>query len=147
MTRTIVFLICVSLVIVGCAAPTSAPPPTLDDRFALEGTHWSLVSLTLDGVTQALNAVQIPTLEFTADGKIGGTGGCNNFGGSYTAQGEILTIREIRRTLMACMPNEILTLEDAYLSALESARLFEKRGNQLSITFAEGRGRLLFQLR
>lgn len=147
MTRTILFVISVSLLFVGCAAPTPAPPPTLDGRFALEGTRWSLVSLTLDGVTQTPNAVQIPTLEFTADGEIGGTGGCNNFGGSYTAQGEMLTIREIRRTLMACMPNEILTLEDAYLSALESARLFEKRDNQLTITFAEGRGRLLFQPR
>lgn len=144
MTRKFVILTFVSLVIVGCAAPTSAPPPTLDGRFALEGTHWSLVSLTLDGVTQTPNGVLIPTLEFTADGKIRGTGGCNNFDGSYTAQGEMLTIREISRTLMACMPNEILTLEGAFLSALQSARMFEKRDNQLSITFAEGMGKLLF---
>lgn len=141
----LLILVVIGLLAVNVLLPPPSPEP--DRPFTLAGTQWLLESLTLDGVTRTPSGLQIPTLDFTADGQIGGTGGCNNFGGSYTVQGEILSIQEIRRTLMACMPSEIMTLEDAYLSALESARLFEKRDNQMSITFAEGRGRLLFQPR
>ncbi len=142
------FLMFLCVVLVACAAPIPTPPTvTPESSFDLAGTRWELVSLTLDGVTQTPNKAALPTLDWHPNGEIGGTGGCNSFGGSYAAMGEMLVIKEIRQTVMACAPDEIMTLEAAYMSALASARMFEKRDNQLSITFAEGRGKLLLEPR
>lgn len=45
-----------------------------------------------------------PTIVFGADGRVGGTTGCNRFFGSHTLDGARLRVDELGSTKMACAP-------------------------------------------
>ncbi|MDK3072964.1 META domain-containing protein [Sedimentitalea sp. JM2-8] len=44
------------------------------------------------------------SLEFTPDGRVSGRGGCNQYTGSYTREGDTLTFGPLASTQMACVP-------------------------------------------
>lgn len=100
--------------------------------------------MTRDSVTQTPAAGRNVTMDFSNDGRVGGSAGCNSFGGTYETQGEILKISTLQITLLACLENGVMEFESAYVDALQNAQLFEKRNNELTITFANGTGRLRF---
>lgn len=130
-----IFLLCAALVLVACASPTPNP-------FSLTDTQWRLVSVTENGATKTPPTGIIVTLHFARDKQVRGNAGCNSFSGTYETQGEILKITALASTLMACLETEKMEFEGVYLLALQNAQLFEKRGNALTITFANGNGRL-----
>ncbi len=101
--------------------PACAPAPANQ----LSGTSWVLVSL--DGNVQVGEAIsgQPVTLAFTSDTEVGGSGGCNSFGGKYTATGSAISFSEIAATLMACTGEGIGEVEAAYFAALNSADHYE----------------------
>ena len=78
------------------------------------------------------------TVEFT-DGKIGGTSGCNSYGGAYTARGEKITTDSIAMTLMACMDPGVMEQEQAFMENLQNAQTFELTEGQLLIISSEGK--------
>jgi len=84
----------------------------------LEGTSWELQHIRK---TQALAEVTV-TATFT-DGRISGSGGCNNYFAEYEALGNRLTIGAPGSTMMAC-PEEIMAQERLVLSYLENAQTF-----------------------
>jgi heat shock protein HslJ len=57
------------------------------------------------------------TLEFE-DGRVAGNGGCNNFFGTYTVDGNQLTISALGSTMMACLPEEVMQQEAQVLALL-----------------------------
>ncbi len=133
------FFLTVALILfTACAAPTPSP-------FSLADTQWTLVSMTRDGVTKTPAAGRNVTLAFSRDGKVSGNSGCNSFGGNYETQGEVLKISALVSTLMACAENDAMEFEAAYVEALQNAQLYEKRGAELTITFANGNGKLVFR--
>ncbi len=68
---------------------------------SLIGT-WKLTSYgTADAVSSALADVEA-NLTFNEDGTVTGTSGCNEFGGSYTVEGDQITFEEIVSTLKLC---------------------------------------------
>ena len=95
----------------------------------LEGTSWALQSYR--------GAPPIPGRAITAvfkDGRVGGSSGCNSYGGSYQVKGEKISIGEIGMTEMACMdPVGVMDQEQAYLQSLGSAQTFELSNGQLVI--------------
>jgi heat shock protein HslJ len=124
------------------------PPPAQETPAPgggnLANTKWVLINITQDGSVQSTFPGTQVTLDFGADGTFSGNGGCNSFGGQYTAQGEILTMTNIFATERACLEPEKNQLESAYLAALDAAQLFEIRDDALTITFNNGAGKLTF---
>ena len=69
---------------------------------------------------------------------VGGNGGCNQFNGPYTINGQSLRIGPLASTSMAC-EEAVTTQEQAYLQALQSTTSYELTGNQLILRDGSGR--------
>jgi heat shock protein HslJ len=107
------------------------PPPVI------VGTDWRLTAYNdgKGGFVPALRHVTV-TATFGADGKLTGSGGCNEYRGKYTQTGENLLIGTlILMTRKAC-PADTRDQERAYLAGLRSATRAESAGGQLLLTRA-----------
>ena len=72
-------------------------------------------------------------------GEIRGTGGCNSYFGSYSIQGNNLTINELGWTEMACLdPEGVMDQEQVLMSLLSSADTFSSDGETLQIITSSG---------
>jgi heat shock protein HslJ len=110
----------------GGGASASAPLSNPD----LVGTDWALG----DFPGQVLGDVR-PTIAFSGDGTVSGTGGCNTFSGTYTTDGSKLTFGPLAATQKACSPEAVSTLEGAYLAALQAVTAYEiTSAGQLKLT-------------
>jgi heat shock protein HslJ len=78
------------------------PVPGLPQQMV--GPRWRLVSYQgADGQTSDVSANEI-TIQFAADGMVSGSGGCNGYGGTYTADATgALTLSQVVATLRACV--------------------------------------------
>jgi heat shock protein HslJ len=113
---------------------------------ALANTRWRLVSFGEPGAETPVVAGSTVTLEFEADGRVGGSGGCNSYGGQYQVQDGAVSFGELVSTLMACTDERLMQQEQQYLAALQSAGQFELAGRRLTIRYAGGRGALNFEV-
>jgi heat shock protein HslJ len=113
-------------------AACSGTGPTVEDP--LDGTSWVLVGYGL--------AAPLPGTQITAnfeDGQVGGSSGCNSYGGSYEVKGESITVTEIFVTEMACMdPEGVMEQEQTYLQYLSGATTFRVSEGQLQMTRPDG---------
>lgn len=126
-------------------APPSAPnTPATGGEDSLMGTLWVLESFGTPSAETAVTGETPLTLEFTLDGQVGGYGGCNSFGGSYTVEGNRLVLGEIVSTLVACVDTTLMNQEVEYLNALQTVAEFQVDGDRLAITYHEGQGTLNF---
>ena len=116
--------------------PPAASSPTLPAA-SLDGTSWRLVAFESAGASAPPAAGTQITLEFD-QGKIGGTSGCNSYGGGYTSVGSSITIGEMQQTLMGCEP-AVMSQEEQYSAALRGATAFAIAGDQLTIEHPGGR--------
>jgi heat shock protein HslJ len=99
----------------------------------LNGSAWILTELN----GQTVLSEPLVTLSFT-DGKLGGTDGCNHYGGSYIVNGSQFSAgKDIVSTLMACEEG-VMQQASAYLSALTSAVKFQVSGDKLTLSDANG---------
>lgn len=110
----------------------------------LAGTEWKLVSFGAVGAPSIIVEGTTVTIKFGTDGKAGGTGGCNSYGGDYQARGDNLTLTKIISTKRACVAQAAMEQENRYFKALELASRFKLTGDQLTIFYDEGRGALNF---
>ena len=131
-------------VLVLCAGLLVALPGCGGDDTSLEGTKWVMTAYAVDGSMQ--EALSTPAVEATfADGTVSGTGGCNQYNGSYELDGDRLSVGpSLARTMMAC-EQAIMDQEDAYLEALQSAASFKIDGDVLTIMDDSGATVLEFQ--
>jgi heat shock protein HslJ len=109
----------------------------------LAGTSWTLTSL--DGSAQVGAAVggSPITIEFDAEGRAGGSSGCNSYGADYsTNPANGITISQAVSTLMACMDQLVMENEAAFLQALSAITSYEIDGDTL--TLAGGGHTLIF---
>lgn len=122
------------LVLAACGGTTPAAPASL------AGTSWVLQ--TLNG--QPLVAGTTITLDFTG-GEIGGTAGCNQYGGSYTVEGDQLTFGMLFMTEMYCMdPEGVMAQESAYLETLATVARYRMAGERLELLDSDGQVVLSF---
>ncbi|MFC1466661.1 MAG: META domain-containing protein [Candidatus Brachytrichaceae bacterium NZ_4S206] len=105
-----------------------APEPN-----ALAGTSWTLA--TLGG--QPPVADTAVTLNFEADGRAGGSDGCNTFGGPYQVSGDALKFGALIGTLVACEA-PIMAQADAFRSALEQTARFTVANDTLTLLDTNG---------
>lgn len=132
------------LVILGAALVALVPAALTAAQAGspLDGTEWTLVSI--DGAA-AIPGTTV-TLAFEGlegSGRVSGNGGCNSYGGSYSLDGDALSISEVFSTLMACMDDNRTEQESAYFEALQAAAGYRITGNVLTITTEDG-GALVF---
>lgn len=94
----------------------------------LSSTTWQLSSMNGKNVVVANYPNGLPDVNFAADNKINGHGGCNRYGGSYTldADGK-LTLSQMISTKMFCEG----VAEDVYMKMLSKANQAKIEGNNL----------------
>jgi len=114
----------------------SAIPPV-----PLAGTRWALTQLT--GQTDTGPAITL-NLE---DARLGGSDGCNSYGGGYTLNGGKLTVdKNLVSTMMACPePEGGMDQEMQYLAALATAATYTVEGNRMELRTADGALAVSFQ--
>lgn len=129
------------LLLSGCGAstPASSSTPTVPStptndmtNPSLAGTSWLLE--TLNG--QPLVPDTQITLNFDA-AAASGTDGCNRYSGSYTVDGEQITITNIASTMMACA-EPVMQQATAYAAVLQEAATYSIAGQQLTLSEASG---------
>lgn len=106
---------------------------TLTRALTLPGTQWVLV--TLDGMEMLDETI---TLAFDAAGRITGSGGCNQFGGSYRTDGMHITISGIASTLRACLDDAVMSREAAYYRLLGAVTHYALFSDTLILYTANG---------
>jgi heat shock protein HslJ len=129
-----VFAVMLVVVVAGCApsqppADDAAPQAVAEPEVAAEiepetGRSpdpaelvgaWLLEDLGGGGVVDMVRT----TLEFDAEGRAFGSGGCNRYTGSYTYEDGVLSFGPMAGTKMMC-PEAVMDQEDRFLAALGS---------------------------
>ncbi|WP_316897057.1 META domain-containing protein [Pseudodesulfovibrio indicus] len=131
-----------------CGSHESAPAMSEDAfRQALVGKTWTLARI----VNREFDVDPPMTLQFTADGKVAGFGGCNNFTGTYTLEGQEIAFGPMASTRKSCGPAQdereytFLTFLAKVRSAdLEEDELKLSTENMSSMTFTSGSSGLLW---
>ena len=75
-------------------------------------------------------------VRFAVDGSVNGNGGCNKFFGTLETTDDGVAMGEIGATRMAC-PEDIMSLEHAFLQALQAAAQFEMGDDWLKMRSAD----------
>ena len=91
----------------------SAPMPSVEGSWVVTGFY--------DGSAAAIpSAGSGLTVAFASDGRVNGSGGCNDFGGPYGVSGNEIFIGPLMSTMSACDAT-LDTQEQQYLTALQQA--------------------------
>lgn len=100
----------------------------------ITGGTWRVEDINRRGVVD----IALTSLEFTPDGRVSGRGGCNQYTGSYTRDGDTLTFGPLAATQKACAP-ALDDQEQKFFQVLSSpvAVSFDATG-ALILTNAEG---------
>lgn len=102
----------------------------------LNNTKWVLTSFTDNGKENKVTHGRAFIKFDESKQSVGGNGSCNNFGGSYTLNGNNLTVSKVFSTKMFCQ--DVQKTEDSFLRLLETASRYEVKGNHLTIYNAQG---------
>lgn len=119
------------------AAGTEVAAFTVLDQ-GLAGTSWIVTGVnTGDAVTSPIMGTDL-TVAFGEDGTVSGSGGCNQFTGTYTVTDGALQVGPLASTMMACeTPAGTMEQEAAFLKALESATTIQLQVTSLTLRTAE----------
>lgn len=81
-------------------------------------------------------------IAFKTEGEVNGNGGCNNFFGSYTQDGNSITFGPLASTKKACQGK--MKAEAQFLSSIQKARAFD--ATHLEMVFKDEKGETLLRL-
>jgi len=111
--------------------------PNASPDLTLAGTGWIVSGMGAAAVVSGSE----PAINFTEDGRINGSTGCNRFFGAYTQDGAQLTFSGIGMTKMACSAEGVMAQEAAFASILsgEATASLDEAG-KLTIMGAKGIG-------
>jgi putative lipoprotein len=84
------------------------------DPAVLQGAAWVVEDINRGGVMDNSRL----TLTFGADGRVSGSGGCNSFSGTYSADGSSVTLGPLAMTRRACLGEALNAQETRYTQAL-----------------------------
>lgn len=108
------------------------PPPA-----ALESTLWRLEAFgTAEAVSSLLANTEINAI--FKDGSVSGFGGCNNYGGPFSTNGNALKIETLVITEMWCSPDEVSQQEQTFTAALIATTSYVIEGDMLTLTHPGG---------
>ena len=104
------------------------------------GTAWRVTGYNSgkQAVTSVLGGTAL-TMAFSADGKVSGSAGCNNYTGTYASNGSTLAFGPAATTRKMCAePARIMEQEQQFLKALESVATTRQEGDRLELRTADG---------
>lgn len=129
--------LCAGLLILSACAPTVSQQGSEAD---LTASVWGLSTLN----DQPLVPGTSISAQFTSDGKIGGSAGCNQYNGTYTTSGNKLQVAApLATTMMAC-PQEIMDQETTYLAALGEVKTYSITADQLTLSDGNKKNIMVF---
>jgi heat shock protein HslJ len=124
------------------ATPTTPTLPGLRPEIARIG--WTLLGFSQDGTDYPDSDAPPITLRMQTDGAtVSGSSGCNDYHGTYAAEGVALRIDLTGSSLIACA-DPIMARERAYLQALGSVAAYGFDYSELLLANADGRTILSF---
>ncbi|MFK7800519.1 MAG: META domain-containing protein [Anaerolineae bacterium] len=103
----------------------------------LENTKWSLTGLNSGNAIVSMAIDQNIFLLIEGDA-VGGSGGCNSFGGGVEIENNQIAFKELFSTQMFCEGDGISERESEFLAALDQARSFEILRQSLTMFDADG---------
>jgi heat shock protein HslJ/uncharacterized lipoprotein YbaY len=126
----------------GAPGSMAAAPPA---NLPLIGTKWTLSSIESSGARTELVQGTAITLDFGPGTQlsVSGDAGCNQYSGSYTTNGENITIGPLAVTQKAC-DQAVMNQESAYLQALQNASKYLVEGGVLQLMDDSGQQMLHF---
>jgi heat shock protein HslJ len=101
----------------------------------LSGPTWQVTMYNngREAIVGVLDGSEI-TAVFTADNKLNGLAGCNQYMTAFQVDGDKITIEPAASTKMMCSePEGVMEQETAYLKALEMVRSYQISGNKLTM--------------
>jgi heat shock protein HslJ len=104
---------------------------------SLEANSWRLASLS-GKESNELAGLERPVWTRFEAGRISGFSGCNNFMGSYTVEGDRVTLGQLAGTLMACT-EPAQSIDNVVRAQFAGTLRYEIIGSQLSLTAASGK--------
>ena len=116
----------------GCCRIPGGPAATT----TLEGLPWRLVNLPGQPPSTLAALGRAVSVQFDS-GRVTGFTGCNTVTGSYTVNGNRLTLGKLAGTMMAC-PGTASTVEDAFNKAFTGTLSYAVAGDRLNLTTASG---------
>jgi heat shock protein HslJ len=158
MRRTPSFLLATGVVlavalVAGCGSDSSevssdttdttaadSPDTTASDDAAptggsgLAGHTYVSESITEDGAARPLAGEEPIRLEFSEDGDLGATGGCNAMSGAFEEDGGVLVVEDLAMTQMACEPATLMEQDDWLSTFLQSGPQVALDGETLTLT-------------
>ena len=109
---------------------------------SLTGTNWLMTSYNngRGGMQSPVIGSEI-TANFSEDGRLSGSAGCNTYNASYEATEGTISIGMTASTEMACMdPEGVMDQEVLYLAALQNAAVYTIQDDRLEIRDESGAG-------
>lgn len=136
------FLLCAAFFIIAGSILAACSNKSVD---ALTG-DWRLVSYgSTSNPTPTSPAVET-SLTFGKDGTVGGSVGCNSFGGDYTASNGTISFESLASTEMAC-EEPLMQQESAVFQLFANSAAYKIEGNLLTITSSDGANAVVFARR
>ncbi len=140
--------IAVEMITHGPNDPMCCPTLQVAQNYVLQGSKlvvahvrqlmkrkWALQSFGIKGSEDPLVPRTAISLEFTADGRLHGSGGCNRYFAAYEiGPGDSLKIESIGSTRMAC-PQEFMDQEMRYFEALQRVSAFTVEKDCLQLSY------------
>ena len=117
---------------------------TAEAAMSLVGAPWNVVSYNNGKqATVSLVADSTITLQVGAEGSVTGNATCNTYNGSFTTDGESLTVGPLATTRMACASDALNAQEAQYLVALQSSATYDITNGTLTIRDAGGASQVI----
>lgn len=112
---------------------------------AITQHRWSLQSYAgPDGTTiPVLNSTSV-TAVFTTDGKVNGSGGCNQYSARYLVRETTMIVSGITTTKMNCPGGGVMLQEDRYYSLLENTAALRVHDRVVTLYNTAGEPLLVF---
>jgi heat shock protein HslJ len=168
MKKLLLFILGIVMLMIwfaGCTSQPATPPattapvatqlPVVTQPVATQSSIvgvWDLVSYNngkdfekaVGGIESVITGTTT-TADFRADGKLSGSGGCNQYNAEYTTTASNgITITQPITTLMACAV-PVMQQETQYLSLLQQATKYEISGDQLTLFNKNGVKLLIYK--
>lgn len=112
---------------------------------AITQHRWSLQSYAApDGTTMPVQDGSTVTVQFSTDGKVTGSGGCNDYSARYLVKDTLMVVSGITTTKMNCPGNGVMIQESRYYSLLEDTAALRVRDRVLTLYNTAGEPLLVF---
>lgn len=129
-------LLFLSVFTAGCVGQCAPDIAVSVHALPLENTYWRAVTLAGQSVPAQEEARREAHLQFTAEGRVTGSDGCNRVMGTYALKGETITFGPIAGTKMAC--SDSAATERAFGDALARSARWTIVGSRLELSAASG---------